>query len=154
MNKEFEKIIEKLEKELKLADEEKLRCARENPLQFDSAKGYAHGVGKAIEIVKQEAEQYNNGWIPVEEELPKDGDNRYYMCIVENHEEDPPMYCQYNEECGFGFYQDIYDEHTLGFVDSEFQTNEELGYEKVIAWQQLLLYQPDGGGEAERNELK
>ena len=58
MNKIFEKIIEKLEKELKLADEEKLRCARENPLQFDSAKGYAHGVGKAIEIVKQEAEKY------------------------------------------------------------------------------------------------
>ena len=58
MKKVFEKIIEKLEKELKLADEEKLRCARENPLQFDSAKGYAHGVGKAIEIVKQESEQY------------------------------------------------------------------------------------------------
>ena len=58
MNKEFEKIIEKLEKELKLADEEKLRCTRENPLQFDSAKGYAHGVGKAIEIVKQEADDY------------------------------------------------------------------------------------------------
>ena len=58
MQAEFEKIIEKLEEELKLADEEKLRCARENPLQFDSAKGYAHGVGKAIEIVKHEAEQY------------------------------------------------------------------------------------------------
>ena len=58
MNKVFEKIIEKLEEELKLADEEKLRCARENPLQFDSAKGYAHGVGKAIEIVKQEAAAY------------------------------------------------------------------------------------------------
>ena len=58
MQSVFEKIIEKLEEELKLADEEKLRCARENPLQFDSAKGYAHGVGKAIEIVKQEAEQY------------------------------------------------------------------------------------------------
>lgn len=58
MQAAFEKIIEKLEKELKLADEEKLRCARENPLQFDSAKGYAHGVGKAIEIIKQEAEQY------------------------------------------------------------------------------------------------
>lgn len=52
MNKEFEKIIEKLEKELKLADEEKLRCARENPLQFDSAKGYAMGLSNAIEIVK------------------------------------------------------------------------------------------------------
>ena len=58
MNKVFEKIIEKLEKELKLADEEKLRCARENPLQFDSAKGYANGVANSIEIVKQEAEQY------------------------------------------------------------------------------------------------
>ena len=58
MQAEFEKIIEKLEEELKLADEEKLRCARENPLQFDSAKGYAHGVGKAIEIVKQEAADY------------------------------------------------------------------------------------------------
>ena len=52
MNKVFEKIIEKLEKELKLADEEKLRCARENPLQFDSAKGYANGVANSIEIVK------------------------------------------------------------------------------------------------------
>ena len=58
MQAAFEKIIEKLEEELKLADEEKLRCERENPLQFDSAKGYAHGVGNAIEIVKQEAEQY------------------------------------------------------------------------------------------------
>ena len=63
MNKVFEKIIEKLEKELKLADEEKLRCARENPMQFDSAKGYANGVANSIEIVKQEAEQYNNAII-------------------------------------------------------------------------------------------
>ena len=54
----FEKIIEKLEKELKLADEEKLRCARENPLQFDSAKGYTNGVANSIEIVKEESEQY------------------------------------------------------------------------------------------------
>ena len=58
MQAAFEKIIEKLEEELKLVDEEKLRCARENPLQFDSAKGYAHGVGNAIEIVKQEAAEY------------------------------------------------------------------------------------------------
>ena len=81
MNKAFEKIIEKLEKELKLADEEKLRCARENPLQFDSAKGYAHGVGNAIEIVKQEAEQYNNGWIPVSERLPEESGE--YLTWVE-----------------------------------------------------------------------
>ena len=174
MNKVFDKVVEELEMEMK------------------ASSGYSaervSAFSRAIEIVKQEAEkynnaiidekycfqscactekcdkcsrlcngdidwyenidnwteEYNNGWIPVEEELPKDGDNRYYMCIVENHEEDPPMCCQYDEECGFGFYQDIYDEHTLGFVDCVFQTNEELGYEKVIAWQQLLPYQPKG----------
>ena len=57
--------------------------------------------------------------------------------VIENHEEDLPMFCQYEEDYGFGFWHDIYDEHSLGFVDSEFKTNEELGYEKVIAWQPL-----------------
>ena len=135
MKSVFEKIIEKLE-ELHERYINQYGVVGGNPMAFS--------VKECMEIVKQEAEQYNNGWIPVEEELPKDGDNRYYMCIVENHEEDPPMYFQYDEECGFGFYQDIYDEHTLGFVDCVFQTNEELGYEKVIAWQQLLPYQPKG----------
>ena len=135
----FEKIIEHLENASFWTDSS---FDEDGYCNDDSEEAvYLH---KAIEIVKQEAEQYNNGWIPVEEELPKDGDNRYYMCIVENHEEDPPMYCQYDEECGFGFCKDIYDEHTLGFVDCEFNTNEELGYEKVIAWQQLLPYQTEG----------
>ena len=131
----FEKIIEKLEEK----HEQYI-----NTYGIVGGNPSAFAVKECIDTVREIAEQYNNGWIPVEEELPKDCDNRYYMCIVENHEEDPPMYCQYDEECGFGFYQDIYDEHTLGFVDSEFQTNEELGYEKVIAWQQLLPYQPKG----------
>ena len=103
---------------------------------------------KFCEVIKEtvkEIEENHNGWIPVEEELPKDCDNRFYMCIVENHEEDLPMFCQYDEEYGFGFWHDIYDEHTLGFVDSEFKTNEELGYEEVIAWQPLPQpYQPKG----------
>lgn len=76
-------------------------------------------------------------WIPVDEKLPEEDDIRFYMCIVENHEEDLPMFCQYNELYGFGFWQDIYDPVTLGFVDTEFKTNDELGYEKVIAWQPL-----------------
>ena len=133
----FEKIIDKFE-EIRV----KPTCNKEKCDTKELCRICI--VDDAIEIVKKEAEQYNGGWIPVEEELPKDGDSRYYMCIVENHEEDPPMYCQYDEECGFGFYQDIYDEHTLGFVDCVFQTNEELGYEKVIAWQQLPQYQPKG----------
>ena len=133
MQKVFSKIIEKLEENQTIV----FNLGGGKPKQ-------SIDLERAVEIVKQEAEKYNNGWIPVEEELPKDGDNRYYMCIVENHEEDPPMYCQYDEECGFGLYKDIYDEHTLGFVDCEFNTNEELGYEKVIAWQQLLPYQSKG----------
>ena len=79
----------------------------------------------------------NNGWIPVSEKLPEDDDMRFYMCIVENHEEDLPMFCQYDGEYGFGFWHDIYDSESLGFVDTEFKTNDELGYEKVVAWQPL-----------------
>ena len=47
-----DKVLDQLESELRLADKEKERCARENPLQFDSAKGYAMGLSNAIEIVK------------------------------------------------------------------------------------------------------
>ncbi len=49
-------VVEELKKELSLADKEKERCAGENNLQFDSAKGYASGISTAIEIVKQGGE--------------------------------------------------------------------------------------------------
>lgn len=75
------------------------------------------------------------------------------MCIVENHEEDLPIFCQYHCECGFGFWQDIFDEGTLGFVDTEFKTNDELGYEKVIAWQPLPEpYRPKDIPEAKNTQ--
>lgn len=61
MKKVFEKIIEKLEEEkmsyfLTIANtgDEKLDCAYEQ---------VGDALDKAIEIVKQEAEKYNNGWI-------------------------------------------------------------------------------------------
>lgn len=112
-----------------------------------------HEILKVIRSIRQmigEMEkEYNDGWIPVSERLPEDGDCGFYMCIVENHEEDLPMFCQFEEEYGFGFRHDIYDEHTLGFVDSEFRTNEELGYEKVIAWRPLPdPYKPKGENNA------
>lgn len=53
---DIDKAVKELEEELKLADAEKIRCSRENPLQFDSAKGYAMGIYNAIEIVKGGAE--------------------------------------------------------------------------------------------------
>lgn len=52
--KTMERIVERLEEELELADKEKRRCVAENMLQFDSAKGYANGIYNAIEIVKEE----------------------------------------------------------------------------------------------------
>ena len=48
-----EKVIEELREELNLSDAEKEGCARENPLQFDSAKGYANGIANAVEIVEK-----------------------------------------------------------------------------------------------------
>ncbi len=93
-------------------------------------------------------------WISVEDRLPGDGDSRFYMCLVENHLEDPPMSCQYEEGHGFGFWNDIYDPVTLGFVDSEFQTMEELHYEKVRYWMQLIdppKDEEEGGERCEAN---
>ena len=63
----FEKIIEKLE-------EQKVKGI------YDSSSiiGEKNVWAEAIEIVKQEAEQYNNGWIPVEERMPEEA----FGCLV------------------------------------------------------------------------
>lgn len=53
-------------------------------------------------------------------------------------QQNAPIFLQYNESVGFGFYTDIYDPVTLGFVDTEFSTVEELGYEEVLYWRELL----------------
>lgn len=71
----LEKILEEIEKQSELAHEEIRRCASENPLQFDEAKGYARGVEYTTEIIRfhmDEAE--NDGWIPVEDGLPEEGE--------------------------------------------------------------------------------
>lgn len=93
-----------------------------------------------LEEVESVDAKYTNvpsKWIPCSERLPEDGDCRFYMCLVENHIEDFPMMCQFEEENGFGFYKDIYDPISLGLLDTEFDTMEELGYEKVMYWMPL-----------------
>lgn len=80
--KEFiEKLIGRLEEEQKLADEVKEKCARENPLMFDNAKGYSTGIFNVIYIVNELAEEYNNGWIPCSERLPEAG-KRYLVSAI------------------------------------------------------------------------
>ena len=46
-------VLERLEKELRLANKEKERALKENPLQFDYAKGYANGIANTIGFVKE-----------------------------------------------------------------------------------------------------
>lgn len=45
-------VLEQMKEEMWLADREKERTVKENPCQFDAAKGYAHGIASAFEIVK------------------------------------------------------------------------------------------------------
>ena len=92
---------------------------------------------RAIGTVKEFQTKVVDKWISVTDRLPDDGDCRFYMCLVENHIEDVPMMCQFEEEVGFGFYKDIYDPVSLGFIDTEFETNEEIGYETVMYWRQI-----------------
>ena len=57
----FEKIIEKLEEKQDIFLYE----------DSDYGEGKYNAFDEAIEIVKQEAKQYNNGWIPCSEKLPE-----------------------------------------------------------------------------------
>lgn len=54
-----ERILERLEDELKLADANKIKCIKENALMFDTAKGYVHGISTAINILSEEMEHEN-----------------------------------------------------------------------------------------------
>lgn len=84
----LEEILEEIENESKLAHEEMRRCASENPLQFDEVKGYARGVEYVAEIIRYHMNEVDDGWIPVEERLPKKpvfGENSYivqHKCIT------------------------------------------------------------------------
>lgn len=78
------------------------------------------------------------------EDLPKGyEDNEWFECVHENHINDPyyPTY-QYNEEYGFGSWEDIFDPFSLGFVDSEFNALPD-GYEKVIAWREIEPFEEE-----------
>ena len=90
MQEVFEKIIDKLE-------EQKVKGI------YDSSSiiGEKNVWAEAIEIVKQEAEQYKDGWIPVEEELPET--DKYILLSFSNFS--IPCVGRYEEdENGGAFY--------------------------------------------------
>lgn len=80
MNKAFDKIIEKLEEAKSNVPVNRLLddIIKDKPKELGQLMAY----NKAIEIVKQEAEEYNNGWIPCSERLPKYGE--VVMCSCTN----------------------------------------------------------------------
>ena len=84
MNKEFEKIIEKLEELFQdLNVIEVLSHVDFDSTIQNSLENFLKAItNEAIEIVKQEAERYNNGWIPCSERLPKYGE--VVMCSCTN----------------------------------------------------------------------
>lgn len=74
------------------------------------------------------------------EDLPKPLDEyARYDCVLEHHEHDRyyPSF-QYDEDSeSFGFWENEFNAETLGFADSVFETMEDLGFEKVIAWRYI-----------------
>ena len=72
MNKVFEKIIEKQEELFQdLNVIEVLSHVDFDSTIQNSLENFLKAItNEAIEIVKQEAERYNNGWIPCNEKLP------------------------------------------------------------------------------------
>ena len=70
MQEVLEKIIAKLG--IRAEKSEKKEMDAEHFEYAQMYKGERIAFGDAIEIVKQEAEKYNNGWIPCSERLPED----------------------------------------------------------------------------------
>ena len=97
-----------------------------------TVEGYAEANG-----LLDHMHYVNQKWIPCSEYLPKDLDNRFYMCILENHEDDLPMFLQFDDELGFGYWIDRFHPQTLGYLGDEFITTEDLEYEKVVSWMPL-----------------
>lgn len=98
-------------------------------------KGKYLRTDKAIEIVNQLAEEYNNGWIPCSERLPETDD--YVLCWYEYKVMQGTRIGEMNQTYGIGYYFNYHNswggEVACG-VDC-----------KVIAWQPLPPdYQPKG----------
>ena len=71
MNKEFEKILERLDATNDIAQDDSVA-------EIVSTRIWNKAIHRAKQIVKEVAEEYNDGWIACSERLPEDD----YICIV------------------------------------------------------------------------
>ena len=134
MQEVFEKIINKLEEQKEYYKDirKNTHCRVTETSECDSCRAdhYLDArlrcVDDIIEIVKQEAEQYNNGWIPVSERLP----NEAYGCLVTVMDCEPSTQTEFENILPYFV---GYDGETWNDADGE-----EIPFE-VIAWQRLPL---------------
>ena len=112
------------------------KVVKELEMEMKASSGYSaervSAFSRAIEIVKQEAEQYNNGWIPCSVRLPEEA----FGCLV------TVMDCEPSTQTDFENilpYFVGYDGDSWNDADGE-----EIPFE-VLAWRKLPLpYQPKG----------
>lgn len=106
----FEKIREKLKERI-----EGNKKYTSTPLGND-ARNQIIGLKKAIEIINQAEQEYNNGWIPCSERLPEDMQQclttaRIY--VVPDHVDEPDNYIgvelnTYSERFGWLHGNDVF----------------------------------------------
>ena len=122
MKSVFEKIIEKLEEKQDIFLYE----------DSDYGEGKYNAFDEAIEIVKQEAEKYNNGWISCSERLPEEA----FGCLVTVMDCNPSTQTDFENILPYFV---GYDGDSWNDADGE-----EIPFE-VIAWRKLPTpYQPKG----------
>ena len=121
MNKAFEKILERLEKER--------RILLENNIQQAIALNFAKG------IVQEVAEEYNGGWIACSERLPED--SGYYL-VTYHDWSDGNFLPKYDDTYVRRLHYQI-SEHFVGWnypknVDDRAEND---CHKEVIAWQPI-----------------
>lgn len=130
MNEFIEKLIGRLEEK---ENEAVLKAPNTNDIsniEYQKWMMKSYGFKESIEIVIQEAEKYNNGWIPAEEELPET--DKYILLSFSNFS--IPCVGRYEEdENGGAFY--------VGDDDKSCVSHDMF----VNAWMNLPVpYQPKG----------
>ena len=129
VNEIIEKILERLGEEIDSAQDKMIDYS--TCMFYD---GYGDGCQKAVDIIKQVAEEYNNGWIPVSERLPnQDGEFTDVLITCESIADG--VFVQSAE-----FYITS---------DGEPVFDALYNYERVLAWQPLPLPYKERDSNAE-----
>lgn len=124
MQEVFEKIVEELEIERTIANNTFVKY------EMNVDLGRVFGLEKAIEIVKQAVEEYNNGWIPVSESLPEEKINP----ITDDFYIYPVMYKD----------GDVTDIKYFHFGYGHWHHGFEIVDDYVTHWMDIKPYQPKG----------